>query len=92
LTFRRPRRDPSPMASGAVTLGDLARYLAMLDVACRKCERRSRYKVSGLVAKYGPELALPDLRGILAADCPRMTSGSIYERCGINFPHLPASM
>jgi hypothetical protein len=78
------------MASGAVTLGDLARHLAMLDVGCRKCERRGRYKVSNLIAKYGPELALPDLRNILAADCPRMKKISIYEQCGINYPHLPA--
>jgi RNase P/RNase MRP subunit POP5 len=58
-------------------------------VVCGKC---GRYTVSKLVAKYEPELALPDLRGILAVDRPRMKSISIYELCGINFPRLPASM
>ena len=58
------------MASGAVTLGDIAQHLAVLDVACRKCNRRGRYKVANMIAKYGADANLPELRFILATDCP----------------------
>jgi hypothetical protein len=77
------------MASGAVTLGELVRRLAMLDVACSKCSRSGRYRVADLVAKYGADTKLPDLRSVFATDCPRMNSIAMYDQCGVSYPHLP---
>src|SRR5947207_5971853 len=47
---------------GAVTLGDVAGKLAMLDVACSKCERRGRLSVAKLIAEHGADAKLPVLR------------------------------
>jgi hypothetical protein len=80
------------MSNGAVTLGDLSRYLAILDAACSKCERRGRYKVAELVKRHGAGVGLPDLRAVLAADCPRINATSIHDSCGVHYPHLPAQM
>ena len=61
------------MRRGSVTLGDLAARIAMLEVACSRCERRGRLQVDLLVAQYGDagDAELPELRLILAGDCPR---------------------
>ena len=59
------------MRRGSVTLDDLAARIAMLEVACSRCERRGRLQVDLLVAQYG-DAELPELRLILAdtdADC-----------------------
>ena len=52
--------------SGAVTLGDVAGKLPMLDVTCSKCDRRGRLSVANLIAQHGADMRLPDLREILA--------------------------
>jgi hypothetical protein len=41
--------------SGAVTLGDIAGKLSMLDVACSKCDRRGRLSVAKLIAEHGAD-------------------------------------
>jgi hypothetical protein len=64
--------------------------LAMLDVACRKCERRGRLRLAGLIERYGADAALPDLRQKLAGDCPSAEAVSLYDRRGVHFPQLPA--
>jgi hypothetical protein len=87
---RHATMRPDPMSnSGAITLGDLRGQFAMLDVACRKCARHGRYKVAGLIAHHGADANLPDLREVLAADCPRMKSGSLSDQCGVYYPRLP---
>jgi hypothetical protein len=60
----------------------------MLDVACNRCDRRGRLNTSRLLAEYGPDLPMPDLRRIIAADCPRMIAGSVHDVCGVHFPGL----
>lgn len=35
--------------------------MRMLEVACRRCDRRGRFSIARLVAEDGPELALPEL-------------------------------
>jgi hypothetical protein len=77
----------SIMASGTVTLGEFARHLAILDVACSKCERRGRYKVAELMKRHGADAKLPDLCDILAADCPRINSAA-HDGCSIYYPQL----
>ena len=46
----------------------------MLEIACRHCDRRGRLRVAKLIAQYGADMRLPELRYILAADCPRVVA------------------
>ena len=39
--------------SSAITLGEVADRLPMLDVACSKCDRRGRLNVAKLVEQHG---------------------------------------
>ena len=78
------------MAGGVITLGEMrAKGMTMLEVACRRCERRGRLSIARLIAEHGDGVL--NLRAIIAHDCPRMQnpSASIYDRCGVNFPELP---
>ena len=76
--------------SGAVTLGDVVGKLAMLDVACSKCDRRGRLSVAKLIAEHGADMRLPDLREVLAGDCPRLRATSYSDRCAVHYPQLAA--
>ena len=76
------------MSSGFVTLGQLAARLSVLDVACNRCDRRGRLRTNALLAKHGPALSVPALRGIIAADCARMIEGRMHDVCGVHFPQL----
>ena len=63
--------------SGVVTLGQMAALFAdagltMLEVSCNRCPRRGRLSIARLLAEHGPALPGPELRRIIAADCPRM--------------------
>ena len=59
------------MSSGAVALGATVDKLPMLEVACSHRERRGRLNVARLIERHGADPKLPDLRVILAGDCPR---------------------
>jgi hypothetical protein len=77
-------------ADGVITLGDMrAKGMTMLEVACRRCQRRGRLSIERLIREHGSGVL--DLRAIIAADCPKMRnrSASIYDRCGVHFPELP---
>jgi hypothetical protein len=72
----------------AVTLGDLAgRGITMLEIACRRCDRRGRLSVARLIEQHG-DMRLPELRYILAGDCSHAEAVSISERCNVYFPQL----
>ncbi len=64
------------MRGDAVTLNDIADKITMLEIACRRCERRGRLRVARLIEQHG-DMRLPELRYILAADCPRAEAVSI---------------
>ena len=73
-----PRRaTPAHPDPGVVTLGQVAPRLSVLEVSCNRCERRGRLTAGRLLAKHGPALPLPDLRRIIAADCPRMQAAQV---------------
>jgi hypothetical protein len=57
-------------SSGAVMPDDLGGKLPMLDVACSKCTG-----AAGSVT--GADMRLPDLREILAGECPRVRAASV---------------
>lgn len=49
----------------------LARYPhPRIRIECGPCGRRGDYSVARLVARYGPDMRLPDLLAKLSADCP----------------------
>ena len=58
----------------------------MLEVACRRCGRHGGYGTARLVRRYGAGMGLPDVRGVLAGDCPHQAPQSIYGRCEVHFP------
>ena len=60
----------------------------MLEIACRHCDRRGRLRVAKLIAQYGADMRLPELRYILAADYPRVVADKVYDRCGVHYPQL----
>jgi len=61
----------------------------MLDVACRQCPRQGRLQMERLLAEHGPQMPMPTLRDLLAADCPRRASASFADQChGVHFPQL----
>jgi thymidine kinase len=76
-------------SSGAVTLGDIADKITMLEVSCSRCGRYGRLRVARLIERHGENAKLPALRQILAGDCPRVGAASVYERCGVRYPQLP---
>jgi len=41
-----------------------------------------------LLAEHGPAMPLPELRQIIAADCPRMIAGRVHDVCGAHFSGL----
>jgi hypothetical protein len=73
------------LAAGVVLLGQVAARLPVLEVAC---DRRGRLHASRLLATHGPGLPIPDLRRIIAADCPRMIADHVHDVCGMHFPGL----
>ena len=75
------------MKRGSVTLGDLIDRIAMLEVACSRCERRGRLQVDRLLAQYG-DMELPERGRVLARDCRKAAAVSISDRCDVFFPKL----
>jgi hypothetical protein len=76
------------MPAGVVLLGQVATRLPVLEVACNRCDRRGRLHTARLLAEHGPDLPMPELRLIIAADCPRMIAGHAHDICGVHFPGL----
>jgi hypothetical protein len=52
-------------------------------------DRDGRVSVARLIEEYGEGMGLPDLRDILAADCPRVALVAYHERCAVHYPQLP---
>jgi hypothetical protein len=76
------------VATGYITLGELARFRTAVNVACNRCERRGRLGVARLIALNGSHMPVPELRRAIAADCPLMQANKRHDRCGIHFPGL----
>jgi hypothetical protein len=54
-------------------------------LACHDCDRKGQYRKSMLIAKFGPDAQLPELRHQIAA-CPRQHAQP--TRCGVYYPDL----
>ena len=84
--FERRHRH---MPSGITTLCHMAaQFPETIIVSCNRCDRRGRLRTRRLLAEHGPDLPGPELRRILAADCPKMIAGKLHDVCGIHFPGL----
>lgn len=77
--------------TGAVRLGDWPG--TWVELACRRCDRRGRYRRETLLARYGPDQGMPDLLSEISADCPhrqrqreRLAFG---DRCGAYYANAP---
>jgi hypothetical protein len=73
---------------GSLTVGDLAGKLEVLNVACSKCKRRGRYRISTLLAQLGPNGRLTEWRAAIMADCPKVLAASHWDACGAHLPDL----
>jgi hypothetical protein len=60
----------------------------MLEIACNRCDRRGRLRLSGLLDRHGPGMPLPDLLRILSADCARRQADKMHDPCGAHLPGL----
>ena len=63
---------------GAWTLGEHRAPRVVIE--CRECNRRGDYSTARLLQRYGADIAMPDLRNELAADCPNRTLPGV-SRC-----------
>jgi hypothetical protein len=77
------------MASGFITLDQVATHTAVLAVACSRCDRAGRYGLGTLIARHGPGFGIPSLLRLLSDDCPKRQSLSAYDLCGVHCPDLP---
>jgi len=77
------------MPSDVITLRDMASLCpGWVSVSCNRCDRRGKLRTRRVLAEHGPDLPVPTLRRVLAADCPKMIDGEIRDVCGIRFPDL----
>ena len=72
-----------------IELGQFVGRVSLLEVSCRHCDRRGRYRVARLIERHGAAMGLPELRRVLSAGCPRWQSVSVYQQCGIYYPQAP---
>ena len=78
------------MPNGSVTLGEVAARASHIELACSRCERRGRYRLSRLVALLGGNFPMTNL-GAQMADCPKK-SGGVWDRCDFYYPGLRTIM
>jgi hypothetical protein len=58
------------VGSTVIYLGEVAERTDRLEVVCQKCDRRGVLSVSRLVQEHGANFGMPELRRVLAGDCP----------------------
>src|ERR1700722_12467983 len=80
---------------GVVTLGQMAALitaadLTMVEVSCNRRERHGRLSIARLLAEHDHALPGPELRRIIAHDCPRMIAAKIPDVRGVHFPQMVA--
>jgi hypothetical protein len=74
--------DGFEMPHGSYSLGEAAAKLQMVRLSCPKCGRTGQYRVHKLLERYGPEIAMPDLRHQLA-QCPHRSDMS--DPCQVEY-------
>ncbi len=54
-------RNEAMESSGSITLGQVAEHIAVLAVACSRCEWAGRYSMDTLIARHGEGFGIPKL-------------------------------
>ena len=57
----------APRYSGSSTIKDFP--TGPIEIECKKCGRQGRYPMAALIEKYGSDIILPDLLGLIAGNC-----------------------
>ena len=64
----------------------------VVNIDCKLCPRRGRYRLARLAARLGPEIELEQVLDVVAGDCkwmrPEVRIRKYEARCGIRFPDL----
>ena len=74
---------------GAIIFSDLTGKLDVLSVACDKCGRAGRYRLSHLIEHHGRDANLVDWLDEIAADCPNRVTVDWNDRRRAQCPDLP---
>ena len=74
-----------PRRIGSRSLGEFPHDVVRIE--CERCSRAGSYALAGLLARFGADIALPDLLMELAA-CERRKDFS--APCGVRFTDLAA--
>jgi hypothetical protein len=61
----------------------------VVRVECSKCERKGRYQVHKLIAKYGRSGNMMKWKEQLNSDRAKLDAPSLHERCDSVCPDLP---
>jgi hypothetical protein len=59
--------------------------LPMVRLACDRCERKGQYRYDTLIARYGPDVTMPDRRHLIA-ECPQRHAPG--DACGVYYADL----
>ena len=73
------------MPAGYITLAQISDQLSVLEVSCNRCDRRGILNINCLIREHGPQFPVPELRDLIAADCPRMCEGKISDPVRVCF-------
>jgi len=57
----------------------------VIEIACRRCDRRGQYRGTTLLARYGGQARLPDVLAALSADCPNKGK---WGACSPYYPQI----
>lgn len=68
-------------------LSDVA-HVRHLEVKCTRCPRHGKLLVAGLLERFGPDAALPEVLRSLAEDCPQHQSPNLAHQCDVMSPTL----
>jgi hypothetical protein len=71
------------MAGGPLELHEYPR--PMVRLACEKCGRAGQYRKENLIARFGADIRLPDLREEISK-CPR--HGQMHDACMARYVNL----
>jgi hypothetical protein len=71
------------MARAYILLSEMPQ--TVLGIECALCQRRERFDVEALKERYGGDVKMPDLLGLLVEDCPRQRAQRqefiVHDRC-----------
>ncbi len=74
--------------TGSLSLDDVSKRFAILEVRCGNCARRGRLRIDKLIDRQGRDMSLPDLRAVLADDCEHKTAIRRKDQCQLFYPQL----